>query len=63
MKVYFDKDVQVKISANSAFGSVVMPESNTIVFGTRSYESPGFNSGKPYLEISASAAFGQISFR
>jgi predicted membrane protein len=61
MKVMLDKDMPVKITGSSAFGNVVLPEANSVVFGSNKYESPNAAAGKPYLEIRASAVFGEIT--
>jgi predicted membrane protein len=63
MRVLLDKKIPVRVVGNSAFGTVSLPELNTVVFGTNKYESPGFSTDTPHIEIIASVAFGQISFK
>ena len=53
----------VLIDASSAFGSVRMPEGNSIVFGDYTYQNEIEDSGLNRIFIKASAVFGKLEIK
>lgn len=50
----------VRVKANSAFGSVRLPNGNQTAFGTYFYKTKGWQEGKPCLELEVNAVFAGV---
>ena len=49
----------IRVKANAVFGSVVLPDGNSVSFGTSHYGNPGQAAS---LEVEANAVFGSVRF-
>lgn len=58
--VRIDPGMPVRAEVSAAFGEAVVPDGNTVSFGSYVYRSPGFDERKPYLAIKASVVFGRF---
>ena len=58
--VKISKGQPVSIKSDAVFGSSVMPDSNTVVFGSITYETDSFSVGKNHLYIEAPVVFGSL---
>ncbi len=55
------RDVPVKVSASSVFGSVTTPDGRSSSFGEHTYTSPGYSDDGESIYIAASAVFGSVN--
>ncbi len=58
--VHVPRDVPFKVTASSAFGSVVTPDGTSTFFGERAYASKGYSEASSFVRIKASAVFGKV---
>ncbi len=58
--VVLDPKTPARIRANSAFGSVVLPDGSATTFGNNAYESASYKNAKNAVEIEANAVFGAL---
>ena len=61
-KVILNPDVPTLIKASSAFGELELPDRSSVVFGSKEYKIGEISANQGYLEIKASAVFGQLKF-
>ena len=61
--IIIDSDTPVQIVADSAFGSVEMPDNSSISFGSSNYNNQDNETEENYLKIKASAVFGSIEIQ
>ena len=59
-EVILDRNIPVRINAETVFGGVHLPEDVAGAFGSASYQSKNFDENKSYLLIEGSSAFGGI---
>jgi hypothetical protein len=59
-EVILDKNMPVRIKAETVFGGVQLPENVAGAFGSASYQSQNFDEKKNYLLIEGSSVFGGI---
>jgi predicted membrane protein len=62
-EIWIDQDVPTRIEVSSAFGEARLPDRNSVVFGSRTYESPGYRSDTNHLLIKAAVVFGDLEIR
>ncbi len=51
------KDIQYRITSNTAFASVNIPSGNNVVVGSTAYQSEGFDASKPYIDLKLDVVF------
>lgn len=61
--IKLDKDLPVRIKVEAAFAGADLPNGNSAVFGSTTYESPTFESGNPYLDLKLEVVFGGIEVK
>ncbi len=61
--IKLDKDLPVRIRVESAFAGADLPNGNSAVFGSTSYESPGFNPDQPFLDLKLEVVFGGVEVK
>jgi len=61
--VKIDKEMPVRIRVESAFAGAELPNGNSAVFGSTSYESQAFNPDRPYLDLKLEVVFGGVEVR
>ncbi|MCB8994574.1 MAG: hypothetical protein H6538_03090 [Bacteroidales bacterium] len=61
--IKLDKELPVRIKVESAFAGTDLPNGNSAVFGSTSYESPGFDDSKPFLDLRIDAVFAGCEVR
>lgn len=62
-EVKIPKDMPVRVTVDGAFAGAELPNGNSTVFGSSSYESPGFNPDEPHLYLKIDVVFGGLNFR
>jgi predicted membrane protein len=62
-EILIPKNLQVRIKVDAAFAGATMPNNNTSAFGSTYYETPEFDSTKPFLNIKISVVFGSLIIR
>lgn len=60
MRVRLPQGVNVEVKAESVFGSVQMPDGNSISFGSRQYSNPLKALDQPVLRINVHCVFGSV---
>lgn len=61
--IYLPDSIPVKIKIDAVFSGAVMPNGNTIAFGTSHYKSDDFLNEAQLLEIEAHVVFGGMNIR
>lgn len=60
-KVYINENTKVRVKANSVFGSITLPDNNSVSFGDYTYnQQPESTLSAGILFIEANAVFGDI---
>lgn len=62
-EVKLSKEIPVRIRVDAAFAGAELPNGNTAVFGNTSYESPGLDINKPFLDLKIDVVFGGVEIR
>lgn len=62
-EIKLSSDIPVRIRVDAAFAGAELPNGNTAVFGNTSYESPGLDLNKPYLDLKIDVVFGGVEVR
>lgn len=60
--VRYDPAVPMRVTATSAFGRAALPNEGAVVFGERTWESPGFDPRGRGITVHATAVFGNLRF-
>jgi predicted membrane protein len=63
VEIFINPAIAMKIKVSSAFGGGQMPDGHTVAFGERTYKTPAYKEGAPYVSVKASTAFGGIEIR
>ena len=58
-ELHLTKDMPFRITSNTAFASVNIPNADSVVVGTTGYQSDSLDTSKPYLDIKLDCVFGQ----
>jgi predicted membrane protein len=58
--ILVNKNLPVKIMIDAAFAGVTLPNDNSTVFGSVSYQTPSYDDTKPSLKVKADAVFGGL---
>ncbi len=58
--VFVDKNMPIKIQAESVFSGVKMPDGNEVSMGNLTYRSPSYKDGANCLKIKADTVFGSL---
>ena len=62
--ILLPKDVEVQVKADAAFANAMMPNGNTISFGSTMYDSDVSDTGNfPRVKINASVVFGNLKIK
>ena len=61
--IRIDRDMPVKIEADAVFAGAQLPDGNTAVFGSSTYQSSSFNPDSSYLKIKLDVVFGGAEVR
>lgn len=61
--IILNSNTPVRIKADAAFAGTQLPNGNSAVFGTVSYESENFDEMKPYLLLRTETVFGGTDIR
>lgn len=61
--IRIDRDMPVKIEADAVFAGAQLPDGNTAVFGSSTYQSSSFNTDSNYLKIKLDVVFGGAEVR
>ena len=59
-EIRIDRDMPVRIMADAVFSGAELPDGNTAVFGSSSYESESFNPDSNHLKIKLDVVFGGV---
>jgi len=59
-KVILNPDIPTLIRASSAFGELELPDRSSVIFSSQKYRIGDISADQGYLEIEASAVFGQL---
>ncbi len=59
-EIRIDGDMPVKIMADAVFSGAELPDGNTAVFGSSSYQSDSFNPDSNHLKIKLDVVFGGV---
>ncbi len=59
-RVKLNKDQNIEIISNTAFGSTDLPYENVGGFGSKTFRTPKFNESLPHLTIRTNVAFGSM---
>jgi predicted membrane protein len=62
-EIILPNNIAVKIKADAVFGSAIMPNGNTIAFGTLYYNSPESDTSSSHLYIEANVVFGSLEIK
>lgn len=62
-EVRIDPAMPVKVVASSVFGSVSLPDGNSITFGDHTWKSDSLGAGKGYLLVKVDCVFGSVEFK
>ena len=62
-EIRIDRDMPVRIEADAVFSGAVMPNGNTAVFGSSSYESDSFSRDSNYLKIKLDVIFAGVDVK
>jgi hypothetical protein len=62
-EIILPKDKQVKIKATSAFGTVRLPDGNSVSFGDIAYQTSEISTDKPVLYLTLNCVFGEAIVR
>jgi predicted membrane protein len=57
-EIRIDRDMPVRIVADAVFAGAELPDGNTAVFGSSSYESPSYIADSNHLKIKLDVVFG-----
>ncbi|HRY98675.1 MAG TPA: LiaF-related protein [Bacteroidales bacterium] len=60
MRVRVPAGANIEVNAEAAFGSVQMPDGNSLSFGNRRYTNPLLAEGQPVLRINIHCVFGSV---
>ena len=58
--VHVSNDIPLRITSNTAFASVNMPDGNSIVVGSTNYKNAAFDSTKPYIDLKLDIVFANV---
>ena len=62
-EIRIDPDMPVKIVADAVFAGAELPDGNTAVFGSSSYESESFRQDSNHLKIKLDVVFGGVEIK
>jgi hypothetical protein len=62
-EVRINRDMPVKIVADAVFAGAELPDGNTAVFGSSSYQSESFNPDSNHLKIKLDCVFGGVQVK
>ena len=62
-EIRIDRDMPVRIEADAVFSGAVMPNGNTAVFGSSSYESDSFSRDSNHLKIKLDVVFAGVDVK
>ena len=62
-EVRINRDMPVKINADAVFAGAELPDGNTAVFGSSSYQSESFNPDSNHLKIKLDVVFGGVQVK
>jgi predicted membrane protein len=62
-EIILPESLPVKIKADAVFGAAIMPNGNTMSFGTVHYNSANSDSASSYLYIEGSVVFGSVDIK
>ncbi len=62
-ELILNRDIPVKIQAESVFGKTLLPNGNSTSFGTIYYTSENAADSSSYLQVKASSVFGNIEIK
>lgn len=62
-EILLNSDTPVRIKADAAFSGTQLPNGNSAVFGTVTYESENFDELRPYLLLKTEVVFGGVDIR
>ena len=62
-EIRIDRDMPVRIEADAVFSGAVMPNGNTAVFGSSSYESESFSRDTNHLKIKLDVIFSGVDVK
>ncbi len=62
-EIRIDRDMPVKIVADAVFAGAELPDGNTAVFGSSSYQSESYNPDSNHLKIKLDVVFGGVKVR
>ncbi len=62
-EIRIDRDMPVRIEADAVFSGAEMPDGNTAVFGSSSYESESYSRDSNHLKIKLDVVFGGVEVR
>ena len=62
-EIIIDRDMPVRIEADAVFSGAVMPDGNTAVFGSSSYESQSFSPDTNHLKIKLDVVFSGVEVK
>lgn len=62
-EIRMPRDLPVRIRVDAAFAGAELPNGNTAVFGNTAYESPGLDTGLPFLDLKVDVVFGGVEVR
>ena len=62
-EIRIDRDMPVKIVADAVFAGAELPDGNTAVCGSSSYQSESFDPDSNYLKIKLDVVFGGVQIR
>jgi hypothetical protein len=57
-EIKIDPMKPLKISGNSAFGGIQMPDGNSTAFGAINYRTDSYKEGQPYISLEVNTVFG-----
>ena len=62
-EIRIDRNMPVKIMADAVFAGAELPDGNTAVFGSSSYQTESFNPDSNHLKIKLDVVFGGVQIR
>ena len=62
-EIVIDRNMPVRIEADAVFSGAVMPDGNTAVFGSSSYETESFSRDSNYLKIKLDVVFAGVEVK
>ncbi len=63
VEIRIDRDMPVRIVADAVFAGAELPDGNTAVFGSSSYQSESFDPDSSHLKIKLDVVFGGVKIR